>query len=157
MSHWRILTTRMLACSDIYQGITHKLNGMQATYGREGALSQYLSKFEVLWPLLAWLRGLDGRLCPELWALAGRLSRGTGLWRWALHAGTVAATCAWDSKWRAGVGVISYHWWMWAGTDDNAGLNGHNIILEREAAREDISVMSLSRITFAILLKKIKK
>ena len=21
---------------------------------------------------------------------------------------------------------------MWAGTDDNAGLNGHNIILERE-------------------------
>lgn len=133
MTHPSTLIKRMLACSNIYPGTIQKVSGMQVTYRREGALSQYFAKSEVLWLLLAWLGGLDSRLCAEVWALAaGRRSYSTGLWGWALHAGTVATACAWDSKWRAGVRVVSYHWWMRAGTDDNAGLNGHNIILEQE-------------------------
>lgn len=66
---------------------------MQAAYRREGALSQYLAESEVLWLLLAWLGGLDRRSYSCC----------------ALHAGTVATACAWDSKWRAGVRVVSYH------------------------------------------------
>lgn len=131
----------MLACSNIYSGIILKISGMPVAYRREGALSQYLAKFEVFWLLLAWLRGLDGWLCAEVWALvAGRPSCGTSLWGRALHAGAVAAACAWDSKWRAGVRVVSYHWWMRTGTDDNAGLNGHNIILREKAKKAYESV-----------------
>lgn len=144
MTHPSILTTRMLTCSNIYPIIIiiEKLGGMPGTYCWEGALSQYLAKSEVLWLFLAWLRGLCSRLCVAVWALAaGRRSYSAGLWSRALHAGTVAAACAWDSKWRAGVRVVSYHWWMWAGTDDNVGLNRHNIILERERDR-----LSLNRL-----------
>lgn len=111
---------------------------MQVRYRWEGAFSQDFAKSEVLWLLLAWLRGLDSRLCAEVWDLAaGRRSYSTGFWGWALHAGTVATACAWDSKWRAGVRVVSYHWWMRAGTDDNTGLNGHNIILKWEGKHSE--------------------
>ena len=133
MTHLSALIKRMFACSNIYPSIIQRQRGMQVIYRWEGALSQYFAKLEVLWLFLAWLRGLDGWLCAYIWALAaGRCSYSTSLCGWALHAGTVTAACAWDSKWRAGVRVVSYHWWMWAGTDDNVGLNGHNIILKQD-------------------------
>lgn len=96
-------------------------------YCWEGALSKYFPKFEVLWLLFLRLWRLRCLL-----RLAARCTIDTTLWGGALHAGTVATACAWDSKWRAGVRVVSYHWWMRAWTDDNTGLNGHNIILEKK-------------------------
>lgn len=93
-------------------------------YCWEGALSEYFPKFEVLRLLLLGLRCL---CC--LRRLAAGCTIDTGLRGRALHAGAMATACAWDSKWRAGVRVIPYHWWMRAWTDDNTGLNGHDIIL----------------------------
>lgn len=52
----------MMACSNIYPGIIQKWNA----YRREGALSQYLAEFEVLWLLFSWLGSLDSRLCAVI-------------------------------------------------------------------------------------------
>lgn len=106
--------------------------GCVSAYRWEGALAEDFPKFEVLRLLLPGLRRLR---CLLRLAAGGTID--SGLWGGALHAGTVATACAWDSEWRAGVGVVSYHWWTRAWTEDNTGLNGHNIILERE--NEDTS------------------
>lgn len=129
MTHSSTLIKTTITCCNIDRGKTNA--GMR--YRWKGALSQYLAEFEVIWLLFAGLRHLNRRLRVATRVLATRrCTDGACLRHWALHAGAVAAACAWYSEWRAGVWVVSYHWWMRTGTDDNAGLNGHNIILERQ-------------------------
>lgn len=131
--YFKISIKTMLLCSNRYMQVKFK-SGI--SYCWEGALSKYLSEFEVLRLLLSWLGSLDRLLRVVIWVMApGWCANIMGFWGGALHAGAMATACAWDSKWRAGVRTVSYHWWMRTGTDDNAGLNGHNIILEQETLR----------------------
>lgn len=86
-----------------------KPNGV-AHYRRKGALSQYFAEFEVIRLLFAGQRRLDGRLRAAIRVLAaGGRADSTRLRHGALHAGAVAAACAWYSEWRAGVWLVSYH------------------------------------------------